>query len=185
MKSVISVTVVLLFGFAGNAYSALIDNGEYFFDDVTGYYWYTAVDDFKNQDWATAKTSVEALGTGGLTWELASATDLTTLDAYHIGNDILLASLMNLTNLSNSYTAGWASTESSPTRAYYYSASDTDSTWSFYTPLKTSSYKSVGAFAVAKEVEAEIPEPATMMLYGAGLLGATILRRRDRKNTSS
>ena len=75
--------VILFLTIAGTARATLIlQAGPYFLDDNTGWYWYSNVTDFTNMDWATAKTSVEALGVGGRAWALASPSDVLTLNAY-------------------------------------------------------------------------------------------------------
>jgi len=178
----LSVMLFLLFA-GGGSHAAIIDKGDYFLDTNTGYHWYSKVHEFINQDWLTAKGNVEALGVGGLGWELASPDDVNTLYyldpdyTYHAYDDLVEPGHFTIT-YRDIEVYGWTS-EVVGDRAlirynrhrvqlWYEGSEDTDGTYGW-----------LGAFAVSKG-PATVPEPPVLLLLACGIGGLVGLRHRKR-----
>lgn len=154
---IICVIMISVFGLGGTGNSELIPDadGEYFQDTNTGWYWYTDVAQFQNQDWSTAKANVEALTTGNLTWQLSSISDFETLNAYNPGPEIIVSGLMTMTLPDSSTTFGWL-VEEVPGKPGYHAYGGISTVSPVVGVNETVGYigrtVNIGAFAVSKVV---------------------------------
>jgi hypothetical protein len=104
------IAATLIFSWAGTSPAAVIDSGEYFLDTNTGWYWYSVVGEFANQDWETARDNIDNMVKGGMIWELASVSDIQTLGSYYIPDALLLSGVMRFTTQDKSVW-GWLNDE--------------------------------------------------------------------------
>ena len=110
--TVIIIATVIFFCVGGNTNAAVIDSDVYFLDTNTGWYWYSVVGEFADQDWETAKDNIDNMTKGGMIWEMASVSDIQTLSSYYIPDALLLNGVMAFTTQSKSVW-GWLNDDGS------------------------------------------------------------------------
>jgi hypothetical protein len=156
---IIIITVIFIFGAGGNTNAAVIDSEDYFLDTNTGWYWYSRVGEFANQDWETAQDNIDNLTKGGMIWELASASDIQTLGRYYIPDALLLNGMMPFTTPNKSIW-GWLSDEgSTPGSKAVARLSAKKATPQLDSRPELNKHPWVGAFAVAKPGNTSHPTP--------------------------
>ncbi len=171
------------------AFAALIDHGDYFEDTNTGLYWYENTYAFEG-GWVESKSEVEALTTGGFTWELPFLVDLQLLHSTY-GTEALIdlngASFITVEGFGGTgvfQSMGWLADTIIHTFgqdvsiSHNYATMETESDGSYNPIIEIGSTGGswYGAFAISTPV----PEPATMLLLGLGLLGLAGVNRRKK-----
>lgn len=146
----IFITGIFIFSTGGGTTAAIIDSDGYFLDTNTGWYWYSEVGEFANQDWETAQDNIDNLTKGGMIWELASVSDIQTLSNYYIPDALLLNGIMPFTTPNKSIW-GWLNDEgSSPDHKAVAGLFAKEATPKVDSAAESSKHPWVGAFAVAK-----------------------------------
>ncbi len=197
------VTGLFMFGMVGIANATLIQvtlGGENLvYDDGTGYYWQSAIDRFKPYDYlgqvgAIALDNVNSYGSID-TWEMA---DITEANALIAQIDVSNKDWFNNTRYFSGDPTGippkmsWEGRTSTEylisgvpvghrTGAYdFYPATNTLSLSILYAVGDIS--LSYGAWVRSASSPNPVPEPATMLLFGTGLVGlAGVTMRRSKK----
>ena len=147
---IIIVTVIFIFGGGGGTNAAVIDSGDYFLDTNTGWYWYSRVGEFVNQDWETAQDNIDNMTKGGMVWELASVSDIQTLGSYYIPDALLLNGVIPFTTPDKSIW-GWLTDDGdSPGHKAVAGLSAKKATPQLESFPESNKHPWVGAFAVAK-----------------------------------
>ncbi len=180
LTAVVSLGLSCAAGSNANATLLWVEEGVYFTDTNTGYYWYTQVNQFVNQDWETANQSILGLNTGSLSWQMPGAVAIDTLEAYHISEDILEPMFFTLTNIPEPAAEGWLYDDLGDGQHGFARAEPEVPTW--YLGQRSATYQNLtfGAFAYSTGGE-PVPEPTTMLLFGSAMVGSGILRRGRRK----
>ena len=156
---IIIITVLVISGAGDTTNAAVIDSGGYFLDTNTGWYWYSEVGEFADQDWETAQDNIDNLTKGGMIWELASVSDIQTLGSYYIPDALLLNGMMPFTTPNKSIW-GWLNDEgSSPGHKAVAGLSAKKATPQVDSRAEADKHPWVGAFAVAKPGTTSPPVP--------------------------
>ena len=156
---IIIITVIFVFGAGGGTNAAVIDTVDYFLDTNTGWYWYSGVGEFANQDWETAQDNIDNLTKGGMIWEMASVSDIQTLSSYYIPDALLLNGVMPFTTPNKSIW-GWLNDEgSSPGHKAVAGLSTKKAAPQVDSLAESNKHPYIGAFAVAKPGATAPPAP--------------------------
>jgi len=179
-------SLLLVVGVGSNAYATLtteIDGSEYaVFDDTTGQYWYYYLDDMVLMDYSQQNTFITGLNTGTYfgfdTWHMADAAEITGLQAYALSD---IAS-----NFNNSMFPVWLGRYDDPfydsEMNLFHNTFGILDNFGLYVDISgdiiaTGSAPDTGAWVTTNP----IPEPATLLLLGSGLLGVAGVRRRKKR----
>jgi hypothetical protein len=186
MKKVYYLTIMLLFlfGFAGGANAALVDQGGgVIYDNTYELYWIQDLSTFNSKTYSqqiTAIGNLEDHEDGGGAWRMASAEDMATLWTYDVDivGGIFSSSWINSSNGIEYWVGRYDEASSSTAHYAGHISQDTSDDWTkfdlgYTTILDAFNYPIDGAWVASGTA---VPIPPAVLLLASGLFGLVGIR---------